>query len=138
MAPRDRRVSDAARIRLKDIARELGVSIGTVDRGLHGKPGISPATRARVLAFAEEVGYKPNLTARLLQSSRPLRVSVLLPAQVACFWDALREGILEAAAPFAPALQLEFRTYSHLGNKEIPPLEQVLAGGFRRTDCRAE
>ena len=35
-------------IGIKDIARELGVSTGTVDRALHGKPGINPETRARV------------------------------------------------------------------------------------------
>jgi LacI family transcriptional regulator len=116
------------RIGIKDIARELGVSTGTVDRGLNGKRGISAVTRARVLAFAEEVGYRPNLAARLLQSRRPLRVSIHLPGQAALFWDALREGIREAAAPFAPALELEFRTCSGPGDRDGQLLERTLAG----------
>src|SRR4029453_803048 len=120
---------EASRIGIKDIARELGVSIGTVDRGLNGKPGISPVRRARVLAFAEQVGYTPNLAARYLQSRRPFRVSVHLPAQIALFWDALREGIREAAAPFAPGLQLEFHTYPRLGDGDVALLERALDDG---------
>jgi LacI family transcriptional regulator len=116
----------ASGIGIKDIARELGVSIGTVDRGLNGKPGISPVTRARVLAFAEQVGYTPNLAARYLQSRRPFRVSVHLPAHIALFWDALRAGIREAAAPFAPGLQLEFRTYPRLGEGDVALLARAL------------
>ena len=45
---------------IKDIARALGVSTGTVDRALHGKPEVSPATRARVLSMAESLGYRPE------------------------------------------------------------------------------
>jgi LacI family transcriptional regulator len=114
---------------MKDIARELGVSLGTVDRGLNGKPGISPVTRARVLALAAQVGYTPNLAARYLQSRRPFRVSIHLPAHVALFWDALREGIREAAAPFAPAVQLEFHTYPRLGDGDVVLLERALDDG---------
>ena len=45
---------------IKDIARALGVSTGTVDRALHGKPEVSAATRARVLGMAESLGYRPE------------------------------------------------------------------------------
>jgi LacI family transcriptional regulator len=118
--------SRPSRIGLKDLARALGVSIGTVERGLNGKPNVSPATRARILALAKEVGYTPNLAARFLKSRRPLRISVHLPAQVALFWDAVREGIREAAAPFAPTLELEFRTCRRLGDGDVPLLERAL------------
>src|ERR1700755_894690 len=92
---------------IKDIARALSVSTGTVDRALHGKPGINPATKARVLDMAESLGYRPNLAARHLQSRRTLRVSVHLPRELAIFWDSLRDGIREAAAPFEPSLRVE-------------------------------
>ncbi len=118
-----------APIGIKDIARELGVSIGTVDRALNGKPDISPATRAKVLDLAERLGYTPNLAARYLQSRKPLRISVHLPQRIALFWEALREGIREAAEPFAPALQVDFRSYRRLGDGDIPLLEQALADG---------
>jgi LacI family transcriptional regulator len=114
---------------IKDIARALGISTGTVDRALHGKPDVSPTTRARVLSMAEKLGYRPNLAARYLQSRRQLRISVQLPRKIALFWDSLREGIREAAAPFAPALHVDFRTYPSLGEGDIPLFEEALRDG---------
>jgi LacI family transcriptional regulator len=121
--------STKAPVGIKDIARELGISIGTVDRALNGKPDISAATRAKVLELADRLGYTPNLAARYLQSRKPVRISVHLPQRIALFWDALREGIREAAAPFAPALQVDFRSYRRLGDGDVPLLEQALADG---------
>jgi LacI family transcriptional regulator, galactose operon repressor len=112
-------------IGLKEIARELGLSIGTVHRGLNGTRGISPATRARVLALAEQRGYRPNLAARLLQARRGLRVAVHLPRQAGLFWDALREGIRDAAA-MLPGLEIEFETYAP-GGGEVALLEYAVA-----------
>ena len=93
---------------MKDIAERLGVSTGTVDRALNGKPGVSPETRARVLAAARDLGYRPNLAARYLRSRKQVRISVHLPRRGSLFWDTLREGIREAAAPFAPSLAVDF------------------------------
>jgi LacI family transcriptional regulator len=119
----------AGPIGIKDIARELGVSLGTVDRALNGKPDVSPATRQRVLDLARRLGYTPNLAARYLQSRKPVRISVHLPRRIGLFWDALRDGIREAAAPFAPALHVDYRTYPRLGDGDIPLLEEALADG---------
>jgi LacI family transcriptional regulator len=114
---------------IKDIARALGVSTGTVDRALHGKPEVNALTRARVLSMAESLGYRPNLAARYLKSRKPIRISVHLPREIALFWDSLREGIRAAAAPFAPALHVEFRTYPALGDGDIPLFEEALRDG---------
>ena len=107
---------------IKDIARALGISTGTVDRALHAKPEVNAMTRARVLSMAESLGYRPNLAARYLKSRKQLRISVHLPRQIALFWDSLREGIREAAAPFAPALQVEFRSYPEPRRRRHPAL----------------
>lgn len=114
---------------IKDIARALGVSIGTVDRALHAKPGVSPMTKARVLRMAESLGYRPNLAARHLKSRKVFRISVHLPREIALFWDSLREGIREAAAPFAPTLQVEFRSYPRLGEGDVELFAQALEDG---------
>jgi LacI family transcriptional regulator, galactose operon repressor len=114
---------------IKDLARVLGISTGTVDRALHGKPDVSAATRARVLSTAEALGYRPNLAARYLQSRKQLRISVHLPRRIALFWDSLREGIREAAAPFAPALHVDFRNYPSFGDGDIPLFEEALHDG---------
>ncbi len=52
LMPADPRHSPPQPVGIKDIAKALGVSTGTVDRALHAKPGINPMTRARVLRMA--------------------------------------------------------------------------------------
>jgi LacI family transcriptional regulator len=64
MSPRARLTS--AVVRLRDIAEQAGVSVNTVSRALTDKPDINPATRARVRALAERLGYTPNMLARSL------------------------------------------------------------------------
>ena len=114
---------------IKDIARALGISIGTVDRALHAKPGVNAMTRARVLSMAESLGYRPNLAARYLKSPKQLKISVHLPREIALFWDSLREGIREAAAPFAPGLHVEVQSYPRLGEGDVPLFEHALNDG---------
>jgi DNA-binding LacI/PurR family transcriptional regulator len=55
---------------LREMADRLGVSIATVSRAMNDKPGVSPETRERVLALAQELQYQPNLAARSLVTSR--------------------------------------------------------------------
>jgi len=114
---------------IKDIARALGISTGTVDRALHAKPGVNAMTRARVLSTAASLGYRPNLAARYLKSRKQLRIAVHLPREIALFWDSLRAGIRQAAAPFAPALHLDFKSYPSLGEGDIPLFEDALNDG---------
>jgi LacI family transcriptional regulator len=124
------RVSPPARpVGIKDIAHALGVSTGTVDRALHDKPGVNRDTRQRVLDTAAALGYRPNLAARQLKSRTRFRISVHLPKEIALFWDSLRDGIREAAAPFEPTLQVEFRNSRRLGEGEVELFEQALASG---------
>jgi LacI family transcriptional regulator len=54
-------------IRLKDIAARAGVSIMTVSKVLRDEPDISAATKARIRAMAEEMGYVPHTHARSLR-----------------------------------------------------------------------
>src|SRR5215831_14816514 len=114
---------------IKEIAEALDVSIGTVDRALHGRPGINAMTRAKVLKMAQTMGYRPNLAARFLKSRRQLLLSVLLPVEIASFFDALRDGIREAAEPFGPAVHIEFRSYPSLGEGDAALFEEALESG---------
>ncbi|WP_433585881.1 LacI family DNA-binding transcriptional regulator [Microbacterium hydrocarbonoxydans] len=61
-----------------DVARRAGVSAQTVSRLVKGFDGIRPATRERVLAAIEELGYRPNLAARLLRTRRSTRIGALI------------------------------------------------------------
>jgi len=89
------------KVTLQDIANELGVSKGTVDRALHSRPDISATRRQRVLEAAEKHGYKPNIAARLLSlKSNSLKIGVIIQGNPLFFWDAIRYGIRQAEEEF--------------------------------------
>lgn len=58
------------RVTIKDIARQAGVSKGAVSYALNGRPGVSEQTRSKILGVAQELGWLPNRTARMLSGSR--------------------------------------------------------------------
>ncbi|WP_405062528.1 LacI family transcriptional regulator [Kribbella sp. NBC_01505] len=58
------------RVTIKEIARRAGVSKGAVSYALNNQPGVSAATRARVLRVAEEMEWVPNRAARQLSAAR--------------------------------------------------------------------
>lgn len=64
---------------IEDVAREAGVSISTVSYALSGKRAISVATRERVQAAADELGYLPHASARMLAANRSQIIAVTAP-----------------------------------------------------------
>jgi len=66
-------------VTLKDIAREVGVSITTVSRALAGYDDVAEATRIKVKYTAENLGYVPNLTAQRLQKRRTDTLGFIIP-----------------------------------------------------------
>ena len=112
---------------LRDIAKSLGTSIGTVHRALHDNPGVSPETKAKVLQMARNLGYRPNLAARYLSSRKTLRISVNTPQGTTSFWDEVRAGIREEAASILlENVEFEFRTCPRLGEGEEEALEAAI------------
>lgn len=67
------------RITLKDVARELNLSINTVSRGLRDMPDISPATRKLVKETAQRLGYQCNLAASQLRTKRSHIIGIIIP-----------------------------------------------------------
>src|SRR5262249_25503341 len=58
------------RVSIKDVAREAGVSVGTVCQVLRGNPAYSRETCERVHQVARQLRYRPNLAARALVSGQ--------------------------------------------------------------------
>jgi DNA-binding LacI/PurR family transcriptional regulator len=59
-----------SRATIRDIAERAGVSKGAVSYALNGRPGVSDATRERIVSIAEELGWYPNRAARALSAAR--------------------------------------------------------------------
>jgi len=99
------------------IAELAKVSIGTVDRALHGRPGINESTRQRILQIAKRIAYTPNLAARALSvSSANPRVGVCVPREIHFFYDQLWSGILDEASRVAQlGVQFVYRPVDSLG-----------------------
>jgi LacI family transcriptional regulator len=68
----------AGKATLADIARRARVSTITASRALHGGLPVAEATRARVLAAADDLGYTPNLLARGLVQNRTSTIGVII------------------------------------------------------------
>lgn len=66
-------------VRLKDIAERAGVSIKTASNALNGLPHVRASTRERVSRIADELGYRPNLSARGLKTGRTGFIAVAIP-----------------------------------------------------------
>lgn len=81
---------------LKDIARALGVSVITVSKVMRDQPDVAAETRKRVLAKAQELGYRPNLTARSLVTGRSCQVGVIVPTLLHPFFAEVLEGLSAA------------------------------------------
>jgi len=86
-----------ARITIKDIAEEAGVSINTVSRALNGMPDIRPETRQRVLEISSKLGYKPNKLAKGLRSQKTKTIGVLVTDIANPFFSRLVKAIGKAA-----------------------------------------
>jgi LacI family transcriptional regulator len=82
---------------MKRIAGELGVSITTVSKVLNNHADISDATKSRVLAKVEELGYQRNAVARSLTLRRTHTLGIVIPDLMHSFFVEIVAG-LEATA----------------------------------------
>lgn len=78
---------------MKDIARELGVSVVTVSKVLRNHSDIGEATRRRVLKLMKERNYQPNFAARALVTGRTYTVGLVVPDLVHPFFGELAKGL---------------------------------------------
>lgn len=82
---------------LKDLAKELGVSISTVSRALKNHPDISQELKAKVQKLAKERNYTPNPLAMGLLKQQTKMIGVIVPDIVTHFYASIISGIEEVA-----------------------------------------
>ncbi|KAB5367012.1 LacI family DNA-binding transcriptional regulator, partial [Bacteroides salyersiae] len=90
------------RIRIKDIARLADVSVGTVDRVIHGRSGVSEASRKRVEEILKQLDYQPNMYASALASNKKYTFACLLPKHLEGeYWTDVEKGINKALSTYS-------------------------------------
>jgi DNA-binding LacI/PurR family transcriptional regulator len=119
---------------IADVARHAGVSKGAVSFALNGRPGVAESTRTRILAAAEELGWRPNHRARSLSVSRAFALGMIIA----------RDPALLGSDPFFPSFIAGVETV--LSERAQSLLLQVVAtaeaevAGYRRlaADARVD
>jgi DNA-binding LacI/PurR family transcriptional regulator len=84
-------------ITMHDVARLAGVSVKTVSNVVNDFAHIRPETRQRVTAAIEQLGYRPNLTARGLRSGRTGVISLIIPDLRNAYFAELADAVMRAA-----------------------------------------
>jgi len=92
------------KIRIKDIAKLAGVSIGTVDRVINDRGEVAEKTRLKVQRILKETSYSPNVMAQVLKSKKRFHLVSLLPSpsEDNSFWNKHPLGMIRAIEELDP------------------------------------
>ena len=86
---------------MKDIARELGVSVATVSRALKGSTRISREKREAIVAYAREHKFSPNPMAESLRNRRTMKIiGVIIPQFTHFYFSSILAGIEDEALKY--------------------------------------
>jgi len=86
-------------VRLKDIAKELNVSVMTVSKVVRDCADVGAETRSRVLAKVKEMNYQPNWVARSLAARRTFMIGLIVPDLMHSFFAEIAKGVSETIRP---------------------------------------
>jgi LacI family transcriptional regulator len=115
---------------IKDVAKEAGVSIGTVDRVLHNRGRVSDLNIKTVLAAVEKLQYSPSQIARaLVNRKNNLRIGITYPKVDNDFWSEIPNGIELARnklLPFGVELLVEY-TETYDVRDQIVSIDRLIA-----------
>jgi LacI family transcriptional regulator len=86
-------------VRLKDIARDLDVSVMTVSKVVRGCVDVGAETRRKVLARIKELNYQPNWVARSLAARRTFMIGLIVPDLIHSFFAEIAKGVAAVSRP---------------------------------------
>ena len=88
---------DATRsVTIRDVAHHAQVSVKTVSRVINDEPRVTEATRAKVLAGMEQLGYVPNISAQRLARGRAHILALIFPRETGHYLNKIAHHILVA------------------------------------------
>lgn len=85
------------RVTIKDIARQLDISVSTVYRALHDAPDVNSNTRQKVVALAQQLNYEPNATAQGLVNRQSKLIGVIVPTIQSHYFSQALSGMTDVA-----------------------------------------
>lgn len=117
-------------IKLKDIAKELNISVTTVSKALKDYPDISKETKDRVRLLVQKWNYVPNFHASNLRTKRTNTIGVIIPEVVHHFFSQVVSGIMEECESrnFVPIL-LQSNEKFETENNQINLLKKYQVDG---------
>lgn len=106
-------MANTTKIRIKDIAKMAGVSVGTVDRVLHKRPNVSPVSKEKVEKVLQEIDYMPNRNASALARTKPLVIVAFIPQHDSGnYWEDIVLGMQQGKEQYADfGAELKIMTY---------------------------
>ena len=85
---------EKSQVRIKDIAKMAGVSVGTVDRVVNKRGNVSKQTQEKVEEVLKQINYSPNLIARSLGMAKTFKIAVIIPnPDLDPYWGISQTGI---------------------------------------------
>ena len=102
---------------MKDIARDLGLSVATISKALRDAPDIGHEMKILVRKRCEELNYQPNPAARSLVTSRTMAVGLVVPDLLKSFFAEIAMGVARRLHPRGYTLVLS-------NSQEDPKLER--------------
>ena len=116
---------------LKDIAREAGVSLATVYRVLHNRPGVRPDTVRRVKAAIERNAFQPHVAAAELARGRARRFAFVMPSGPNPFMQQIEAYLGEMSAWLAARrLGIEMVATDVLDPSALAAALEALSGDY--------
>ncbi|HAD79239.1 MAG TPA: LacI family transcriptional regulator [Flavobacteriaceae bacterium] len=113
---------------LKQIAKELDVSISTVSKALKNSEEISAATKQKIQAFAKLYNYKPNNIALSLKNRKTKTIAVIIPEIVHDFFAMVISGIENLANQYGYNVLICLSNESD--EREVINMEMLAAGSI--------
>ncbi|MGB5822891.1 MAG: LacI family DNA-binding transcriptional regulator [Proteocatella sp.] len=113
---------------IKDVAVAAGISIGTVDRVMHNRGGVSKKTEEKIRKIASELNYTPSAIAQALVSQKNnIRIAVIYPDAEPHFWSQVEKGIkdFEKAYCFFGVELIVYKTSCYAIDEQIRILEEL-------------
>lgn len=123
-------MNESKRLTLKEISKQIGISVATVDRVLNNRGNVKPETYRKVMDKLNELNYKPNKSASFLSRKKEISVAVVFPELPDYFWSQIEKGVHVASEELRDyGLRIElFKSEKYDMEKQKQIVQRIIEG----------